>query len=284
MDAPCRSGHHCLTMSQVELDRPRPHIAVLTMNRPERFNALSFQLMREFYAVLDELESDMDTRVVIVTGAGRGFCSGFDLKAAAGGENGPWQEGLGALQHQYRMQQAYGGLVVRLRKIPQPLIAAVNGAAAGGGFSIALACDLRIAVPEAKFNCAFTRIGLGGGEMGSSYFLPKLLGSALAAELMYTGRMVYGSEALEIGLVSRLVERNELLDAALELAQQMIDSATPFALRITKEVLDQVQSGMSLETAVHIENRNQVLATRTKDAAAAMAAWAEEKKPKYQDE
>jgi enoyl-CoA hydratase/carnithine racemase len=222
--------------------------------------------------------------VVVVTGAGRGFCSGFDLKAAAGGENGPWQEGLGALQHQYRMQQAYGDLIVRLRRIPQPLIAAVNGAAAGGGLSIALACDLRIAAPEAKFNCAFTRIGLGGGEMGSSYFLPKLLGSALAAELMYTGRMVYAPEALEIGLVSRLVEREQLLDAALDLAREMIDSATPFGLRLTKEVFDQVQSGMSLETVVHIENRNQVLATQTKDAAAAMAAWADEKKPKYRDE
>jgi enoyl-CoA hydratase len=271
-------------MSPVELDRPRPHVAVVTMNRPERFNALSFQVMREWSAVLDELESDLDTRVVIVTGAGRGFCSGFDLKAAEGGENGPWQEGLGALQDQYRMQQAYGGLIVRIRRIPQPLIAAVNGAAAGGGLSIALACDLRIAAPEAKFNCAFTRIGLGGGEMGSSYFLPKLLGSALAAELMYTGRMVYAPEALEIGLVSRLVERDQLLEAALEMAQQMIDSATPFGLRLTKEVFDQVQSGMSLETAIHIENRNQVLAVRTKDAAAAMAAWADEKKPEYRDE
>jgi enoyl-CoA hydratase len=271
-------------MSYIEFERPSPHIAVITMNRPERFNALSFQLMREFFAVLDQLESDLDTRVVVVTGAGRGFCSGFDLKAAAGGENGPWQEGLGALQHQYRMQQAYGDLIVRLRRIPQPLIAAVNGAAAGGGLSIALACDLRIAAPEAKFNCAFTRIGLGGGEMGSSYFLPKLLGSALAAELMYTGRMVRAPEALEIGLVSRLVEREELLDAALDLAREMIDSATPLGLRLTKEVFDQVQSGMSLETVIHIENRNQVLAVQTKDAAAAMAAWADEKKPKYRDE
>jgi enoyl-CoA hydratase len=120
--------------------------------------------------------------------------------------------------------------------------------------------------------------------MGSSYFLPKLLGSALAAELMYTGRMVYASEALEIGLVSRLVERDQLLDAALGMAQQMLDSATPLGLRLTKEVFDQVQSGMSLETAIHIENRNQVLAVHTKDAAAARAAWADEKKPKYRDE
>jgi enoyl-CoA hydratase len=271
-------------MSQIELDRPRPHIAVITMNRPERFNALSYQVTREFFAVLDELESDLDSRVVIVTGAGRGFCSGFDLKAAAGGENGPWQEGLGPLQDQYRMQQAYGDLIVRLRKIPQPLIAAVNGAAAGGGFSIALACDLRIAAPEAKFNCAFTKIGLGGGEMGSSYFLPKLLGSALAADLMYTGRMVHAPEALEIGLVSRLVERDQLMEVALEMAQLMVDSATPFGLRITKEVFDLVQSGMSLETAVHIENRNQVLGVQTKDAAAAMVAWAQAEKPKFRDE
>jgi enoyl-CoA hydratase len=278
------SGHHARTMSYAKLDRPRPHIALLTLNRPERFNAISYQALRELYAVLDELESDLDTRVVIMTGAGRGFCSGFDLKAAAEGENGPWEEGLGEIQNQYRMQQAYGGLVVRLRKIPQPLIAAVNGAAAGGGLSVALACDLRIAAPEAKFNCAFTRIGLGGGEMGSSYFLPKLLGSAMAAELMYTGRMVSAEEALQIGLVSRVVEPDRLLETALELAQEMVDSATPFGLRITKEVIEQAQSGMSLEAVVQIENRNQVLAGRTKDASAAGLAWTSQQKPSYGDE
>jgi len=254
------------------------------MSRPERFNAISYQALRELHSALEELESDLDTRVVIVTGAGRGFCSGFDLKARDAGENGPWEEGLGAIQDQYRMQQAYGGLVVRLRKIPQPLIAAVNGAAAGGGLSIALACDLRIAAPGAKFNCAFTRIGLGGGEMGSSYFLPKLVGSATAAELMYTGRMVSAEEALQIGLISRLVERDQLLESALELAQEMIDSATPFGLRITKEVFEQAQSGMSLEAVVHIENRNQVLASQTKDASAAGNAWDSQEKPPYVDE
>lgn len=271
-------------MSYVEIDRPRRHLAVVTLNRPERLNALSFQLLRDLYAALEELENDLDSRVAIVTGAGRGFCAGFDLKAALGGENGPWQEGLGELQSQYRMQQAYGGLVAKLRRIPQPLIAAVNGAAAGGGFSIALACDLRIAAPEAKFNCAFTKLGLGGGEMGSSYFLPRLVGSAMAAELMYTGRMVHGPEALEIGLVSRLVDRDRLLDAALDLAQQMVESAAPFGLRITKEVFDQAQSGMSLEAVLHIENRNQILATRTRDSLAARTAWASSQKPEYEDE
>jgi enoyl-CoA hydratase len=271
-------------MSQVDIERPRAHVAVVTLNRPDRLNALSFRLLRDLYAVLDELDTDLDTRVVIVTGAGAGFCAGFDLKAAAEAENGPWQPGLGPLQDQYRMQQAYGGLIARLRSIPQPLIAAVNGAAAGGGLSIALACDLRVAAPEAKFNCAFTKIGLGGGEMGTSYFLPKLLGSARAAELMYTGRMVQAREALEIGLVSRIVEGEQLLEAALELAQQMVESATPFGLRITKELLNQVYSGMSLDAVLHLENRNQVLATQTKDATAAMRAWARRQKPEYQDE
>jgi enoyl-CoA hydratase len=271
-------------MSTVQIDRPRNHIAVITLNRPDRLNALSYRVLREFYAVLEELERDLDTRVAVVTGAGKGFCSGFDLKAAVSGENGPWEEGLGQLQSQYRMQQGYSGLILKLRRIPQPLIAAVNGAAAGGGLCIALACDLRIAAPEAKFNCAFTRLGLGGGEMGTSYFLPKLVGSAMAAELMYTGRLVHGPEALEIGLVSRLVERDRLLDSALELAQQMVEAAAPFGLRITKEVIDQVQSGLSLETALHIEDRNQVLATRTKDSFAAASAWASSNKPEYEDE
>ena len=273
-----------VTLKYVRIDRPRDHIAVVTLDRPERLNALSYQLLRDLHSAFDELGGELDTRVVIVTGAGRGFCSGADLRAGASGENGPWEDGLGPLQMQYRMQQGYAGLVAKMRKIAQPLIAAVNGAAAGGGLSIALACDLRIAAPEARFNCAFTRIGLGGGEMGSSYFLPKLVGSAMAAELMYTGRLIDAAEAREIGLVSRIVERERLLDAALDLAQEMIVFSTPFGLRITKEVIDQVQGGLSLETALHIENRNQILATRTKDAAAAVQAWADTKKPDYRDE
>ncbi len=273
-----------MTLKYVRIDRPRDHIAVITLDRPERLNALSYQLLRDLHSAFDELGGELDTRVVIVTGAGRGFCSGADLRAGASGENGPWEDGLGPLQMQYRMQQGYAGLVAKMRKIAQPLIAAVNGAAAGGGLSIALACDLRIAAPEARFNCAFTRIGLGGGEMGSSYFLPKLVGSAMAAELMYTGRLIDATEAREIGLVSRIVERERLLDAALDLAQEMIVFSTPFGLRITKEVIDQVQGGLSLETALHIENRNQILATRTKDAAAAVQAWADTKKPDYRDE
>ena len=273
-----------MTLKYVRIERPRAHIAVVTLDRPERLNALSYQLLRDLHAAFDEFGGELDTRVIIVTGAGRGFCSGADLKAGPSGENGPWEEGLGPLQMQYRMQQGYAGLVAKMRKIAQPLIAAVNGPAAGGGLSIALACDLRIAAPEAVFNCAFTRIGLGGGEMGSSYFLPKLGGPAMAAELMYTGRLVDAAEAREIGLVSRVVEGERLLDTALDLAQQMVDFATPFGLRITKEVLDQVQGGLSLETALHIENRNQNLAMQTQDTATAGLAWAEAKKPEYRDE
>jgi enoyl-CoA hydratase len=259
-------------MKYVQLSRPRPHVAVLLLNRPERYNALSFQVVREIHAALAELESDLDSRVVVVTGAGSGFCAGADLKA--GGENEAWEEGLGRIQHQFRVQQAYGDLIRHLRGIPQPLIAAVNGPAAGGGFSLALACDLRICTPAAKFNCAFTKLGLGGAEMGTSYFLHRTVGAALAAELMYTGRFVEAEEALRCGLVSRVVDESDLMDAALGLAAEIVENATPFGLRITKEVIDLVQGGLSLTEALHLENRNQVLAVETEDFQTTAKDWA----------
>jgi enoyl-CoA hydratase/carnithine racemase len=259
-------------MEYVQLGRPREHVAVLLLNRPERYNALSFQVVRELHDALAELERDLDSRVVVLTGAGRGFCSGADLKAGA--ENGAWEEGLGRVQHQVRVQQAYGDLVRHLRRIPQPLIAAVNGPAAGGGFSLALACDMRICTPAARFNCAFTRLGLGGAEMGTSYFLHRVVGASLAAELMFTGRFVEAEEALECGLVSRVVAESDLMETALGLAAEIVEHATPFGLRLTKEVIDLVQGGLSLEEALHLENRNQVLSVETEDFQATARQWA----------
>ncbi|MFT7580999.1 MAG: enoyl-CoA hydratase [Myxococcota bacterium] len=270
-------------MSYVELETIAPHVALLRLNRPDRVNALSYAAVRELHTCLDGLADQLDTRVVILTGAGRGFCAGYDIKAHIQGENGEWEPGLGDVQAQYRMQQGYANLVLKLRRLPQPVIAAVNGPAAGGGLSLALACDLRVASEEARFNCAFVRLGLGGAELGTAYFLPKLLGSAMAAELMYTGRMVAADEALRVGLVSRVVSPAELLDCALELAREMVATTSPFGLRATKEVLDLAQSGLSLDAIVHLENRNQVLARQTADARAAAAAWVSGTKPTYQD-
>jgi len=271
-------------MSFVSLDDVGPHIALLRLNRPDRLNALSFTAVRELHASLDLLADRIDTRVVVLTGAGRGFCAGYDLKAHAQGENGAWEPGLGAVQGQYRMQQGYGGLVLKLRRLPQPVIAAVNGPATGGGFGLALACDLRIAAAEARFNCAFVKLGLGGAELGTAFFLPKLVGSAMAAELMYTGRMVDAEEALRIGLVSRVVAADALLDCALDLAREIVAGSSPFGLRVTKEALELAQSGLSLEAVVQIENRNQVLASQTADSRAAALAWMSGKPASFRDE
>ncbi len=270
-------------MSFARIDRPRPNIAVLTLDRPDRYNALSYAMIRDLSRSLDELSGDLKSRVVIFTGTGKGFCAGADLKAGATGENGVWEKDLGNIQEKYRMQQAYGDLILKLRRIPQPVIAAINGPAAGGGFSLALACDLRICTPSTKFNCAFTRLGIGGAEMGSSYFLPKLVGPAMASELMYTGRFVDADEALKIGLVSRVVENERLMDVALELAGEMVRHASPFGLRITKEAINLVQGGLSLDEAVHLENRNQVMALQTQDFMTAAASWMQKKDPEFKD-
>jgi len=272
-----------MAVSFVKVERPKPHVAVVTLDRPDRYNALSYAMIRDLARELDGLMTDLDSRVVILTGSGKGFCAGADLKAGATGENGLWEKGLGNIQEKYRMQQAYGDLILKLRRLPQPVIAAINGPAAGGGFSLALACDLRICTPGTKFNCAYTRLGIGGAEMASSYFLPKLIGPALASELMYTGRFVDADEALRIGLVSRIIEDSELLDSAHELASEMVRHASPFGLRITKEAINLVQGGLSLEEAVHIENRNQVLALQTQDFMTAVASWMQKKEPEFKD-
>ncbi len=270
-------------MQYVEITRPRDHTVALRLNRPERLNALCFQMTREIHQALDTLEGDLETRVVILTGAGRGFCAGLDLKAYTSGENGAWEEGLGKLQHAYRVQSGYADLVRHLRRIPQPVIAAVNGPAAGGGFALALACDVRICTATARFNCAFTRLGLGGAEMGTSYFLHRMVGTALAAELMYTGRFVESDEALRCGLVSRVVAEEDLMNSALDLAGEMVKHASPLGLRLTKEVIDLVQGGLSLEEAIHLENRNQVLALQTEDCRTAAAQWASTASRRFTD-
>ncbi len=269
-------------MSFVTTEKPRPHIGVITLNRPERYNALSFEVLKDIHTALDDISKDLDTRVVIITGAGKGFCAGADLKDGfASGKK--WNGDIGPTQDRYLMQQAFGSLPVKIRQIPQPVICAVNGPAAGGGFAIALASDLRICTTTAKFNAAFIRIGIGAADMAVSYFLPKAVGPALASELMYTGRFVEADEALRCGLVSRVVEPEKLMDTALGLAGEMVKHASPFGLRITKEALNLVQGGLSLDEAVHIENRNQVMALQTQDFMQAVSAWAQKKTPEYKD-
>lgn len=270
-------------MEFIKIENPRKHVAQITLNRPKRYNALGRQVVRELHEALDTVAADLNNRVIVLTGAGKGFCAGADLKDGFGNAPQKSGSGLGAVQGMYEVQKAYGGITLKLRQIPQPLIAAVNGPAAGGGMAIALACDIRLCTPTTKFNNAFIKVGIGGGDMGSSYFLQKHLGSSVAAEMMYTGRFMEAEEALQRGVVSRIVEGEKLLDTAYELAEQIVHTATPFALRITKEVINRVQGGLSLEEAIEIENRNQVLAIQTKDMQRAVMAWAQKQTPEFED-
>lgn len=258
------------------------HIGVITLNRPNTLNALCFDTLHQMKALFDQLSTDLDTRVLILTGAGKGFCAGADLKDALS-DDSVWDEKRGPVQSDYLMQQAYANVASGLRKLPQPVIAAVNGVAAGAGFSLTLACDVRIAVPTAKFNCAFTSIGLGGGDVSSSYYLPKILGPSLAAELMYSGRFIEAEESLHQGLISRICEPNELMHSAVAMAKQFVNNTSPFGLRATKEVFNLSLEGLSLDQMLHIENRNQVLALQTSDFKNSVESWLNGEKFTYAD-
>jgi enoyl-CoA hydratase len=256
------------------------HIGLITLNRPDRLNALSHTMVRELHELFNTLDEDLDTRVLLLTGAGRGFCAGADLKGGDG--EGAWDDRLGPVQSQYRLQQGYASLVIRLRQIPQPVIAAVNGPAAGGGLCLALASDVRYASESARFNCAFVKLGLSGGEMGTSYFLPKLVGASMTAELMYTGRIVDARTALEIGLVSKVVPNGEVVQAARGLALEMLGNA-PFALRMTKEVFNFGLCAPSLEHQIHMENRTQTVNFFTDDFREGAMSFLERRTPEYGD-
>ena len=187
----------------------------VTLNRPEQLNTLNPQLLRELNDYFAGLERNYAVRVVVLRGAGRAFCAGLDMKANGGT---PLDAGADAM---LRSQREFSGLVMRMRRCPQPVIGLLHGHAAGGGFSIALGCDVRIAAAGTKMNCAFIKIGLSGCEMGASYHLPRLVGTSVAAELLYTGRFIDAERALRVGLVSEVVPADQLEAAGEALAQDM---------------------------------------------------------------
>jgi enoyl-CoA hydratase len=246
-----------LTYEKVEQE-----IVLLTMNRPERLNAINFDMVEAFEEAFLRLSSDQEIRVVILTGSGRGFCSGADLIfAAEQASKGVFTSPYDYLIH---AQERYSNLVLGLRRIPQPIIAAVNGPAAGGGFALALGSDIRIASPEAYFVASFINIGLSAGEMGSSYLLPRLVGMSQAAGILYTGRKVYADEAKEISLVNRVVPKEELINESMSIAKVMLGKSRG-GLILTKRVLDANTNAPSLENALDLENRNQTLLVASGD-------------------
>jgi enoyl-CoA hydratase len=239
----------------IKFEDPQEGVGLITLNRPERLNAINLEMLEELHTLFEDLKDREDVRVVIITGEGRGFCSGADLmderihkEAATLFSN--------AAAHLMNIQKIYSRLIIEMRRLPQPIIAAVNGPAAGGGMCMALASDIIIAGHGAAFTPSFINIGLSGGELGTTYFLPRLVGSARAADILLTGRTVDATEAEKIGLISRLVIPEKLMDTSMEIAATMLEK-TPLGLRLTKETLNQNQNAASFETAIELENRNQ---------------------------
>ncbi len=258
----------------LRLERPRPGVLLVTIDRADRMNSMTLGMFDELQALADSLKSDLETRVVILTGDGqRAFCAGYDLEAADG------LTALGA-EGMYLLQSKAGRALESLRAAPQPVIAAINGAAAGGGMSLALAADIRLGSPKAKFNAAFVRIGLTAGDLGASWHLPRIVGPGIASELMYTGRFVEAEEAARLGLLNRVVPAEQLLDACLEMAAQICQNS-PYGVRLSKTAMQANLDGLSLHSALELENRGQALATCGKDMPEALAAFKEKRAPKF---
>jgi enoyl-CoA hydratase len=264
-------------MTTVQRSTPKPGVTLLTLDRPERLNAMSHELVADLHRALDEVAADGSCRVVILTGSGRGFCAGLDLKGAGAA---PGTGALGPVQAGMTSQQHIASLVPKLRGLRQPVIAAVNGPAAGGGFALALASDVRLAAPEAAFNVAFVRIGLSGCDIGVSWLLPRLIGASRAFELLLTGRVIDAVEAERLGIVSRVVRDEPVVDAALGVADEIIANS-PLGVWMTKEVMwSQLEVG-SMQAGIDLENRTQIMSTFSGDMREAVAAFLEKRPADY---
>ncbi|HWI42820.1 MAG TPA: enoyl-CoA hydratase [Nocardioides sp.] len=265
----------------VLVDRPTDDVAVVTLNRPERMNSMAFDVMVPLRQFLEEVGEDNAVRAIVLTGAGRAFCSGADQS----GERGrmPNIGGLTAVSVALRAMGILDDLVMALRKLRQPVIAAVNGPAIGGGLCLSLACDIRLAAPSAYFRAAGINNGLTASELGLSYLLPRAIGSSRAAEIMLTGRDVSAEEAATIGLVSRVVPEEELVPAAVELASSITRWSRP-GVELTKKTLWGSLDAASLEQHMQVEGTGQLLVRLlTQNFEEAVAARKEKRPPEFAD-
>jgi len=247
----------------------------LTLNRPGSLNAITTEMVVELSDYFGRLFDDRTTRIVVMRGAGRAFCAGLDIKESQAGQAAPFGAGFG-------FQGALADVYIKMRRCPQPILALIQGPACGGGFAFALAADIRIAGESARMNAAFIKLGLSSCDMGVSYFLPRLVGVSVASELMLTGRFIHAPRALASGLVSEVVPDDQLEAAAQPYVDEML-AASPMGLRLTKEGLAMAVDATSLTAAMAIENRNQVLCSRTNDFAEGRRAFLEKRAPVYTD-
>jgi enoyl-CoA hydratase/carnithine racemase len=246
----------------------------VTMNRPDSLNALNRRLTAELRDLFVNLYWRRDVRVVVLAGAGPAFCAGLDLKERSD-SNGQRRiaDGLDS-------QRSIAEIVIAMRRCPQPIIACVDGAAAGGGFALALASDVRIVTPRTRMNAAFIRIGLSACDIGVSYFLPRMVGSSVAAEFMLTGRFISADRAYQLGLASCVVAPDQVEAEARGFVKDMLH-ATPLGLRLTKEALNHAIDANGLEATIAMEDRNQILASSDGDFAEGVRAFLEKREPDY---
>jgi enoyl-CoA hydratase/carnithine racemase len=264
-------------VTDITLTRPAEGVVLATLDRPERLNAITAQMFDDFEALGRDLARNADrvrdARVLVITGAGRGFCSGYDLDLAGD------LTSLTATQ-MLALQERAADALKAIHDIRIPVIAAVNGAAAGGGLSLALAADIRLASEHASFVASFSKIGLSAGDLGASWLLPRIVGPAHTADIAFTGRTIRAEEALRMRLVNRVVPAEALLDEAVALGQSIAQNS-PVGVRISKRALQANLEVPSYAAALELENRGQTLLTRTSDMAEALAAFVEKRPARF---
>ncbi len=262
---------------EVMVERHDAGIVHVVLNRPEALNTLNAELVERLHVTLGGLARDAACRVIVLRGNGGHFCAGADL---AGHGTAPTGDGSRSPQDWMAVQQHISSLVTRMRSLPQPVIAAVHGAASGGGFALALASDIRICADNARFNAAFVRVGLSGCDIGVSWLLPRLVGAARAFDILLTGRFVDASEAAAIGLTSAVVSRDQMSECVAEKAADIARNS-PFGVRMTKKVMwAQLETG-SLQAGLALEDATQVGVAQSSDHREAVASFLERRGPKF---
>jgi enoyl-CoA hydratase len=261
------------------LDEPAAHVRRLTLNRPEQLNAMTAELCEALHEELERIAAERSCRSVVLTGAGRGFCAGLDLHGYGAA---PGNDGNDEPRDRLANQQHMSTLILQLRALPQPVIAAVNGPAAGFGLALALGSDIRYASREAVFRVAFLNIGVSNCDMGTSWLLPRLIGASRSHELMLTGRRVDADEALRIGLVADVVDGPELAGRALGSAQQ-IASLAPWGVRLTKRGMWAALEIPSEQVAVEFEDRQQIMSTFGTAVPEAVGAFLDKRPAEFAD-
>lgn len=254
----------------------RDQVDWVTMNRPAASNALDQSLIEALLGYFEGLRDNHAVRIVVLRANGRHFCAGADLASGAFDDDSRTPHNI------WRAQRQISDIYRAMRRCPQPIIALVQGAACGGGFSLALASDIRIAADSAKMNAAFIKIGLTGADMGSSYFLPRLVGTSVASELLLTGRFIHAERALAVNLVSEVVPESELEAAGQRYIADMLRTS-PMGLRLTKEAVNMSVDAGSLDAALAMEDRHQALLMMTDDSVEAVMSFLEKREPDFKD-